>query len=139
MNGRTCRYCGSFIDPEDHCPACARGPNECVFHEKTRRGPRAAFCGKLCRLRYWAEKRRTRPSARRGKCKRTGGLPGLSKERGAVARPPPRPTHDRAKNARLPTVYHTCRRFDGRAKGRQNPKPSSGFYAEIARMSNEIL
>jgi hypothetical protein len=71
----------------------------------------------------------------------------LVQETGAVApqvrehrgRPPPRPTHDRAKNARLRTCYHTRCRFDRRADWRTDPKPSSGLYAGQARMSNEIL
>ena len=98
--GRTCRYCHSLIDPVDYCIACARGQNECWLHEKTRRGPRAAFCDPSCRERYWRERRRTRPSARHGRCKRTLALPGLiekgdaglrapSHEPRALIRPPP--------------------------------------------------
>ncbi len=36
MNGRTCRYCGSYIDAEDWCALCHR--HECLLHgSKVRR------------------------------------------------------------------------------------------------------
>lgn len=84
MNGRTCRYCGSLIDPEDYCPNCQVDRDlpvnegfRCSMHDRPRRGPTARFCGKPCRLAWWRDRRRARPALRRPKPRGMLPIPGL--------------------------------------------------------------
>ena len=83
MNRRTCRFCKSYIDPEEHCEGCRRArdtakslaPFECILHGRVwRRHPNARYCGALCRERFWKERRRLKlPGHVRG-CRLTGRL-----------------------------------------------------------------